>query len=157
MVFEAYRGNSRWGLYLCIFVLNLVLVSPVEVKSMGIHVEGHRSHSRQILQRKTSGTIENTQGGMDHRSLISAHLREKELFNATPVCNEDSRINQSIWLVKTRKRCLLNRKCWVTGLLYVKYEFCSVFMICNNSPSCHSNTPRQFVIGCRCNQAVQLS
>lgn len=91
---ETYRDNSRWGQYLCIFVLNLVLVSPVEVKSMSIHMEGHRSHSRQILSRKTSGTFEDTQGGMNHCSLISAHLREKELFNTTPVCAEDSQISK---------------------------------------------------------------
>lgn len=90
MMLEAYRVQD--GVCICIiFVLNLVLVSPVEVKSMGIHVEGDRSHSRQILKRETSGTTENTQGGMDHWSLISAHFSKKELFNTSP-CDEDSHI-----------------------------------------------------------------
>lgn len=46
------KGRQCSSLCVCLLV-NLVLVGPVEVKSMWIHVQSHWTNSGQILKRKT--------------------------------------------------------------------------------------------------------
>lgn len=84
-------------MHLCVFVLHLVLVGPVEVKSMRIHVQSHRSHGRQILKRKTGGTGEVTNHGRGSQFTCCSHFRRRELCNAAPACAEDSHLSILFW------------------------------------------------------------
>lgn len=69
---------------LCVCALNLVLVGPVQVKSMWIHVQSHWIHSRQILKRKTGGTSENrSHDDSKHLSVPALYNPIKSFHNIT--------------------------------------------------------------------------
>lgn len=95
LIFLLLSSRTKPQEYLYVFALYLVLVRPVEVKPLRIHVQSHRSHSRQILKRDRDGWGVGGSGEVTNHGdgfTCCSHFRRRELHNAAPACAEDSHL-----------------------------------------------------------------